>query len=127
MEWSANSGGSRIVGSRRTIWDWLLPVAIGNWDNDKTRVLVPVVDMFRCVGCGSIVLNVGTCGVCGGVVREIREDSSELKIAYRQQFRPFWTGTKTVALMLAVLVAVFSVSAGSVSYTHLTLPTICSV
>jgi hypothetical protein len=70
--------------------------------------------MFRCGVCGSIGLNAGTCGVCGGVVREIREDALARSARHvsRQRLRPFWTGTRFVASLVVVLVAVSSVGAG---------------
>jgi len=78
--------------------------------------------MFRCAVCGSVALNAGTCGVCGGVVREFREDpANSLTVPGRigrggrvpcQRFRPFWTGTKIVASVIVVLVAVSTVGAG---------------
>ena len=80
-----------------------------------------VFDVFRCAVCGSIGLNSGTCGVCGGVVRDIREDTSGSLTASGsigrrrvagQRVRPFWTGTKIVASIVVVVVAVSSVGAG---------------
>jgi hypothetical protein len=68
--------------------------------------------MFRCTSCGSIGLNVGTCGVCGGVVREIHEDHSRLPTLSRQRFRPFWTWTKIAASIAVVIVAISTVGAG---------------
>ena len=68
--------------------------------------------MFRCDVCGSIGLNPGACGVCGGVVREIHEHSSGAPTVSRHGLRPFWTATKIVASMVVVLIAVSSVGAG---------------
>jgi len=77
--------------------------------------------MFRCAVCGSIGMNAGTCGVCGGVVRDISEDTSRSLTASGsvgrgrvagQRFRPFCTGTKIVASVIVVLVAVSIVGAG---------------
>jgi hypothetical protein len=68
--------------------------------------------MFRCDVCGSIGLNPGVCGVCGGAVRETRADSSGPPIVSRQKLRPFWTGTRIVASMIVVLVAVSTVGTG---------------
>ena len=80
-----------------------------------------VFDVFRCAVCGSVGLNSGTCGVCSGVVRDIREDTSGSlttsgSIVRRrvagQRVRPFWTATKIVASIIVVVVAVSSVGAG---------------
>src|SRR6266581_5205133 len=81
-----------------------------------------IFDMFRCAGCDSIALKVGTCGVCGGVVRELHKGpSGPLTVPGRitgrgqvtgQRFRPFWTGTKIVASVVVVLVAISSVGVG---------------
>jgi hypothetical protein len=68
--------------------------------------------MFRCDVCGSIGLNPGACGVCGGVVGEISSDSSGPPIVSRQKLRSFWTRTRIVASLLLVLVAVSTVGAG---------------
>jgi hypothetical protein len=70
--------------------------------------------MFRCAVCGSIGQTAQTCGVCGGAVREIREDPSRSPTGgvSRQRFLPFWTGTKIVAMMVVVGVAVSTVGAG---------------
>lgn len=70
--------------------------------------------MFRCVVCGSIGQTAGSCGVCGSAVREVREDSSGPGTgrAPRQRFRSFWTGTKIVAMIVVVVVAVSTVGAG---------------
>jgi len=70
--------------------------------------------MFRCRICGSMGLNAGICGVCGGAVREIREDPSGglAGCLSRRGLRPFWTVTKIVATMVVVVVAVSSVGVG---------------
>jgi hypothetical protein len=91
--------------------------------------------VFRCAVCGSRALKVGTCGVCGGVVHEIREDPSwPLTVpasvvrtgrVARQWSRPFRTGTKIVASMIVVIVALSTVGAGLYLYARPSAPS-CS-
>jgi len=73
-----------------------------------------VFRMFRCAVCGSIGQPARACGVCGGAVREILEDPSRpmTRRVSRQRLRPFWTGTKIVAMMVVVVVTVSTVGAG---------------
>jgi hypothetical protein len=91
--------------------------------------------MFRCAVCGSRGLKVGTCGVCGGVVHEISVDPSRPptvpasvvrtgRVA-RHWFRPFRTGTRIVASMIVVIVALSSVGAGLYLYARPSAPS-CS-
>jgi hypothetical protein len=70
--------------------------------------------MFRCAICGSVSLNAGTCGVCGGIVREIRGSASLQPTGpvSPPRLRPFWTGTKIIASVIVVLVVISSVGAG---------------
>jgi hypothetical protein len=91
--------------------------------------------MFRCAVCGSTGLKGGTCGVCGGVVHEIREDSSwPLAVPAsivrtgnmaRHRFRPFKTWTSIGASMIVVIVALSSVGAGLYLYARPSAPS-CS-
>ncbi len=68
--------------------------------------------MLQCAVCGSIGMNPGVCGVCGGSVREVPEDHSRLPTVSRRLLPPFWTATRTAASIVIVLVAVSSVGAG---------------
>jgi hypothetical protein len=68
--------------------------------------------MFRCSVCGSLGLTERACGVCGGAVREVREQPSRPLTESRRRFRPFWTGAKIVTLMIVAGVAVSGVGAG---------------
>jgi hypothetical protein len=70
--------------------------------------------MFRCSACGSIGLTSRACGVCGGVVREIRADPTGFQTGSisQKRLRPFWTGTRILALMVVILVPISTVGAG---------------
>jgi hypothetical protein len=68
--------------------------------------------MLQCAACGSVGMNAGACGVCGGVVREIPEDRSGRAHVSRQGSRPFWTPTKIAASIVIFLVAISTVGAG---------------
>lgn len=63
-------------------------------------------------------MDFGACGVCGGVVREVREDQSLSRGVSLRRFRPFWTATKIAASIVIVLVAVSTVGAEMYLSTH---------
>ena len=76
--------------------------------------------MFQCPVCGSIGQNPGACGVCGGVPREIRKETSLSATSITgdggrtsgRQIRRFWTAARIIALTAVAIVAVSSVGAG---------------
>lgn len=75
--------------------------------------------MFKCIVCGSIGQNPGRCGICGREVREIRNEDtspSASRLAARlsnTRSRRFWTGTRIIAFIVLVVVAVSSAGAGT--------------